>query len=64
MATMSLNKEELTLVKILLEREAAETRLELHHSRHNMEFRNALTNREKEISNVLAKVQEKLAAAG
>lgn len=63
MTSIDMSNEELILIKNLLEREAAETRIELHHSRHIMEFRNALKTREDEINNVLERVKGKIGSA-
>lgn len=58
MMNIEFSQEEFALVKTLLEREAAETRVELHHARHDREFRDSLKEREKEIRNLMERMEK------
>ncbi len=58
MINLEISREEFTLIKSLLEREAAETRIELHHARHDLEFRDSLKTREKEIKSFLERLEK------
>lgn len=60
MPNLELTPEELSLVKALVQQEEAETRVEIHHSRANFQFRDALKAREREIHALLGKLEKLL----
>jgi len=60
MINLELSKEELSLIKMLLRREELSTRIEIHHARRTFEYRDYLKTREKEIRDLLEKIQSLL----
>ncbi|HVN72241.1 MAG TPA: hypothetical protein VMU10_09510 [Desulfomonilia bacterium] len=58
MAALDVTKEELTLLKMLLNREEVSTRIEIHHARLSFEYRDYLKSRQKEISELLDKIKK------
>jgi hypothetical protein len=60
MMTLEISKEELTLLKMLLNREEVTTRIEIHHARMSFEYRDYLKARQKEISDLLDKISKLL----
>jgi hypothetical protein len=62
MTSLAVTQEELALLKMLLTREEVTTRIEIHHARMSFEYRDYLKSRQKELSTLLAKVQEHLPA--
>jgi hypothetical protein len=58
MINLEISKEELLLIKMLLIKEEAQTRIEIHHARRSFDFRDYLKNREKDIHDLLAKMQK------
>lgn len=60
MLNLEVSKEELALIKMLLTREELTTRIEIHHARMSFEYRDYLKSREKEIQELLVKVNRLL----
>ena len=60
MMTLEISKEELTLLKMLLNREEVTTRIEIHHARMSFEYRDYLKARQKEIVDLLDKINKLL----
>ena len=60
MMHLDVSKEELSLIEMLLAREEAQTRIEIHHARRSFDYREYLKTREKEIHDLLGKVQKLL----
>lgn len=58
MINLEVSKEELLLINMLLIKEEAQTRIEIHHARRSFDYRDYLKNREKDIHDLLAKVQK------
>jgi len=56
--TLEISKEELSLMKMLLTREEVTTRIEIHHARMSFEYRDYLKARQKEISDLLEKINK------
>jgi hypothetical protein len=57
---LELSKEELDLIKMLLERELVTTRIEIHHARMSFEYRDFLKKRVNELEHLFDKVCELL----
>ena len=55
---LELSNEELELVKMLLSKAEVVTRVEIHHADKSFEYRDYLKQREKLISNLLARVKQ------
>jgi len=64
MINLDVSKEELSLIEMLLAREEAQTRIEIHHARRSFDYRDYLKTREKEIHDLLVKVQKLLPEGG
>lgn len=60
MMNLEVSREELALIKMLLNREELTTRIEIHHARMSFEYRDYLKGREKEIQQLLEKVNKLL----
>lgn len=60
MINLDVSKEELALIEMLLVREEAQTRIEIHHARRSFDYREYLKTREKELHDLLGKVQKLL----
>jgi hypothetical protein len=60
MINLDVSKEELALIEMLLTREEAQTRIEIHHARRSFDYRDYLKTREKEIHDLLGKVHKLL----
>ena len=60
MIALEVTKEELSLLKMLLNREEVSTRIEIHHARKSFEYRDYLKARQKEISELLARIKQHL----
>ncbi len=60
MINLEVSKEELLLIKMLLSREEAEARIDIHHARRSFEYRDYLKMREKEIHDLLDKIRKLL----
>jgi hypothetical protein len=60
MITLQVSKEDLLLLKMLLNREEVTVRIEIHHARTSFEYRDYLKARQKEISELLAKIKNHL----
>lgn len=58
MVNLEVTKEELALIKMLLSREEAETRIEIHHARRSFDYRDYLKTREKEVHELLERLQK------
>lgn len=58
MKNLGLNEEELSLIRMLLSKEEATTRVEEHHARGVFEYSEYLRGREKKIAALLQKVKE------
>ena len=58
--TLDVTKEELALLKMLLRREEVTTRIEIHHARMSFEYRDYLKARQKEIEELMGKVEKLL----
>lgn len=58
--TLDVTKEELALIKMLLRREEVTTRIEIHHARMSFEYRDYLKARQKEIEELMGKVEKLL----
>lgn len=56
MVNLEVTKDELELLKMLLEREHVNTRIEIHHARMSFEYRDFLKKRVKEIEGLLDKI--------
>ena len=56
MMNLEVSNDELALIKMLLSREELSTRIEIHHARMSFEYRDYLKGREKEIRQLLEKV--------
>mgnify|MGYP001040835207 CR=1 FL=1 len=57
MMSLEVTKEELSLVRMLLEREQVNTRIEIHHARMSFEYRDYLKKRLEEIDRLLGKIK-------
>ena len=60
MMNLEVSNDELALIKMLLSREELSTRIEIHHARMSFEYRDYLKGREKEIRQLLEKVNRLL----
>jgi flagellar biosynthesis/type III secretory pathway chaperone len=60
MIALEVTKEELSLLKMLLNREEVSTRIEIHHARMSFEYRDYLKAREKEIGELLERIKQHL----
>jgi hypothetical protein len=60
MINLELSKEELLLIKMLLRREELSMRIESHHTRRTFEYRDYLKTHEKEIRDLLEKIENLL----
>jgi hypothetical protein len=60
MTALEVTKEELSLLKMLLNREEVSTRIEIHHARMSFEYRDYLKAREKEIGELLERIKQHL----
>jgi hypothetical protein len=60
MITLEVTKEDLSLLKMLLNREEVTVRIEIHHARSSYEYRDYLKARQKEISELLEKIKNHL----
>lgn len=60
MMNLEVSREELSLIRMLLNREELTTRIEIHHARMSFEYRDYLKSREKEIQLLLEKVNKLL----
>jgi len=58
---VELSKEDLILLDMLLSKEEGKTRVEIHHCS-NHDYKNFLKEREKQISNLLARIKNAIAA--
>lgn len=56
MITLELSKEDLALIKRLLSREEAATRIQVHHARYAFDYRDYLKAREKDIHDLLERL--------
>lgn len=63
MINLDVSKEELSLIEMLLTKEEAQTRIEIHHARRSFDYRDYLKTREKEIHDLLVRVQKQLPEA-
>ncbi len=63
MINLDVSKEELSLIEMLLVKEEAQTRIEIHHARRPFDYRDYLKTREKEIHNLLERVRKSLSEA-
>lgn len=57
MINLTLSAEELSLVRMLLEREQVNTRIEIHHARMSFDYRDYLKKRLAEIDRLLEKIK-------
>ena len=62
MKNLSLNEEELSLIRMLLKKEENSTRIEEHHARGVFEYSAYLRDREKKIAALLGRVKELMEA--
>lgn len=60
MVNLEVSQEEISLIHMLLKKEELMTRIEIHHARRTFEFRDYLRQREKDIQDLLEKVQKHL----
>ena len=60
MITLEVTKEDLSLLKMLLNREEVTVRIEIHHAKASFEYRDYLKARQKEISELLEKIKKHL----
>jgi hypothetical protein len=60
MIPLEVTQEELSLLKMLLNREELSTRIEIHHARMSFEYRDYLKARQKEISDLLERIKKHL----
>ena len=63
MINLDVSKEELSLIEMLLAKEEAQTRIEIHHARRSFDYRDYLKTREKEIHDLLVRVKKYLPEA-
>lgn len=56
MAAVDLTQEELALIKMLLNKEEIETRIQIHHARRSFEYRDYLKARETELHSLQDKI--------
>jgi hypothetical protein len=60
MMNLEVSQEDLLLIHMLLKKEELMTRIEIHHARRTFEFRDYLKQREKDIHELLERVQKHL----
>jgi hypothetical protein len=60
MIALELTKEDLSLLKMLLNREEVTVRIEIHHAKASFEYRDYLKARQKEIGELLEKIKNHL----
>jgi hypothetical protein len=57
MMNVEFNKEELSLIQMLLKKEEVMTRIEVHHARWSFDYRDYLKQREKMIGSLLERIK-------
>jgi hypothetical protein len=60
MMNLEVSQEELSLINMLLKKEEQMTRIEIHHARRTFEFRDYLKQREKDLHELLERVEKLL----
>jgi hypothetical protein len=60
MITLEVTNEDLSLLKMLLNREEVTVRIEIHHAKTSFEYRDYLKARQKEIGELLVKINKHL----
>lgn len=60
MTPLEVTQEDLSLLKMLLNKQEISTRIEIHHARMSFEYRDYLKSRQREINQLLDKVKKLL----